>query len=154
MLSEAQKTAIRHLTPPEADRQMSKTELAALLGVTVRAIQKWEKENPEFSAALAKSREAYQSDPTWFERIVRHHTMEALLKGTLMDAKTREEWAHKRACMKELLSQTDHLADAGDRVDMSAFTDAELLEMALQGGLDVEGYTKADLESVLEGAKA
>ena len=148
MLSEAQKTAIRHLTPPAADRQMTKQELADLLGITVRAIQKWEKDNREFAAALAKSREAYASDPTWFDRIVRHQTMEALLKGAMSQGEGRDDLAHKRACMKELLAQTNHLADSRDKVDMSAYTDAELVEMALTGGIDIDGIDLSALEVV------
>lgn len=154
MLSEAQKTAIRHLTPPAQDRQMTKQQLADAIGVTVRAIQKWEAGNPEFIAALEKSREQYSSDPEWFNQIMRHHAMEALLKGALMDDTTRDELLHKRACIKELLQQTSHLADARDRVDMSAYTDAELLQLAVTGDLDVRGYTKQDLEEALKGAEA
>lgn len=153
MLSEAQKTAIRHLTPPPADRQMTKQELADAIGVTPRAIQKWEANNPEFQAALEKSREQYSSDPSWFDRIVRHHAMEALLKGALMEDSTRDELLHKRACIKELLQQTAHLSDAHDRVDMGAYTDQELLTLAITGDLDVNGYTKQDLEAALGDAQ-
>ena len=154
VLSEAQKTAIRHLTPPEADRQITKTELAKVLGLSIRAIQKWETDNPEFKAALERSREQYSSDPKWFDTIVRHHAMEALLKGALMEDTSREELLHKRACIKELLQQTAHLSDARDRVDMSAYTDSELLSLAITGDIDVHGYTKQDLEAVLEGGTA
>lgn len=150
-LSEAQKVAIRHLTPPQADRQMTKEALASLLGVTVRAIQKWEAGNAEFIAALEKSREAYKSDPSWFDQIVRHMTTEAFLAGAMMKPESRDEWAHKRACMKELRSMTEHLDNAHERVDLSLYTDTELLQMALDGGLDVYGYTKDDLQAALKG---
>lgn len=150
MLSEAQKTAIRHLTPPAADRQMTKQELADLLGITVRAIQKWETGNREFIAALEKSRDQYQSDPNYFERIARFHTMEALLQGALMKAESRDELNHKRACMKEILAQTKHVAENTERVDVSSYTDAELLEMALTADINVDGFSKADLEKVLK----
>jgi transcriptional regulator with XRE-family HTH domain len=150
MLSEAQKIAIRHLTPPPADRQLTKQALADLLGVTVRAIQKWEAGNAEFRAALEKSREAYKFDADWFDRIIRHQTLEAFVAGALMTPKSRDEWAHKRACMKELRLLTDHIADSGERVDMSAYTDKELLEMALQGDIDVLGFSRAELEGMLE----
>lgn len=154
MLSEAQKTAIRHLTPPPADRQMTKQELADLLGVTTRAIQKWESSNREFAAALEKSREQYQSDPNYFERIARFHTMEALLQGALLKAVSRDELNHKRACMKEILAQTKHVAENTERVDVSNYTDSELLEMAITGDINVDGFSKADLERALaeEGA--
>lgn len=154
MLSEAQKTAIRHLTPPPADRQMTKQELADLLGVTPRAIQKWESSNREFAAALEKSREQYQSDPNYFERIARFHTMEALLQGALLKAVSRDELNHKRACMKEILAQTKHVAENTERVDVSNYTDSELLEMAITGDINVDGFSKADLERALaeEGA--
>lgn len=154
MLSEAQKTAIRHLTPPPADRQMTKQELADLLGVTTRAIQKWESSNREFAAALEKSREQYQSDPNYFERIARFHTMEALLQGALLKAVSRDELNHKRACMKEILAQTKHVAENTERVDVSSYTDSELLEMAITGDINVDGFSKSDLERALaeEGA--
>lgn len=149
MLSEAQKTAIRHLTPPASDRQMTKQELADLLGITPRAIQKWESSNREFAAALEKSREQYQSDPNYFERIARFHTMEALLQGALLKAESRDELAHKRACMKEILAQTKHVAENTERVDVSSYTDTELLEMAITGDINVDGFSKADLERAL-----
>jgi hypothetical protein len=153
MLSEAHKVAIRHLTPPEADRQMTKKALAELLGITPRAIEKWYTDNPEYKAALDKSREQYASDPDYFDRIARHAVMEGFLAGAMADAKTRDEINHKRACMKEVLEQTKHLIGGEDRVDFTTYTDDELLRMAISGDVDVTGYTKADLEAALEVAR-
>lgn len=151
MLSEVQKIAVRHLTPPADDRQMSDSELATALGVSHTTLGRWQKQ-PEFAAALEESRKSYTSDPNYFDRIARHHALEALLQGALMKANTRDELAHKRSCMKELLDQTKHLADEGQHLDLSRHTDAELLQMALTGDLDVTGYSKAELESALKEA--
>ena len=131
---------------------MTQVQLAELLGVTERAIQMWYTRNPEYAAALDKSREQYNSDPEFFERIARHQAMEALLVGCMMEAKSRDDLQHKRQCMKELLSQTNHLQRADDKVDFSAYTDKELMEMALSGDIDT-GYSKEELEKALEAAK-
>lgn len=150
VLNEAQKVAIRYLTPPEGDREMTLAQFAASISVTPRAIQKWQKDNREFAAALEKSREAYASDPDWYDGILRFHAKCALLKGAQQDAKTRDEIADKRACIKQLLEITKHVAENRDKVDMSAYTDRELLEMALSGGLDIDGIDLSGLKGELE----
>jgi len=71
-----------------------------------------------------------------------------------MKAESRDELNHKRACMKEILAQTKHVAENTERVDVSSYSDSELLEMALTADINVDGFSKADLEKVLkEGEK-
>jgi hypothetical protein len=129
---------------------MTIAELAKLLNITDRTIYMWEQKNAEFRDALAKSRSDYQSDPNYFDKIARHIAMESLIKGAMQNATNRDEMNDKRVCIKELLKQTEYVAENKDHIDMSHYSDKELLEMCVKGNLDINEYSKEELESILK----
>jgi len=112
-----------------------------VVGLTIRTLQRWQKDDAEFKAALQASiKEAEESaDP--FALYTRQWALEQM-HALFAKSKTPTE---KRAVLKDILANTQHVADMGDAVDYSDMTEEDLAAICLNQNVSVLGMTEAEL---------
>lgn len=149
MLNPLQKAAVRHLvayeySPPET--RLDHAKFAELIGVDVRTLQRWRKDD-EFKAALAAAHDEAEDSRDPFATFARHWALEQLyaLYGR---AKTTNE---KRQMLKEIIGNTEHVAAYSDPIDYSDLSDSDLASLCLNRRVSPAAMTETELQRYVKG---
>jgi hypothetical protein len=150
MLSSAQKAYIRHLVARHADSVgtdgkrlsslLNDQQIADLFGLHVNTLVNW-KHNREFSSALDKAIEQYETDSDYFASVSRQRVLDEAWKQYT----TTTDGAEKRKWWKEIERITSAVRSAGETVDLSDLSDDDLLAMCLSHDVSVAGLSSAEL---------
>ena len=148
MLNAVQRAAVRHLvayelSPP--DTRLTHSAWCHVMNVTTRTLDRWRKED-EFAKAFEKAlQDAHESqDP--FALYARQYALEQLLS---MLSDTKMSPTEKRRTIKDILTATEHVADAGDAVNYDAMTDEDLEQVALDREVSILAMTEGQLKGVV-----
>lgn len=148
MLNQIQRAAIRHLvayefSPP--DTRLKHTEWCEVMGVTTRTMERWRKDE-EFKKVYEKAMEDASETQDPFALYARQFALEQLL--SMLQAKGMSP-TEKRRTIKDILTATEHVADAGDAVDYNDLSDDDLEAVALNRGVSVLAMTEEQLKGVV-----
>ena len=148
MLNPIQRAAIRHLvayehSPP--DTRLKHAAWCEVMGITPRTLERWRKDEEfarVFEKALADAEET--ADP--FALYARQFALEQLV-ALLTDKKLTA--TERRATIKDILAQTQHVHESGDAVDYNDMSDADLEAVALNRKVSVESMTEQQLRGLM-----
>lgn len=153
MLTKAKRAYVNWMALDQADRCMTRTEFAELLGVSVSALDKWAADD-EFKTALRQRKDSIADSDDYAAVCMRERTKNQLyaefLKLSKKATKNPQEHQQLRGYMTQLMELTSHVERTDSTVDFSELSDDDLLSLCMKWEVSPAAMTPAELRRAKE----